>query len=64
MTVVSSNQTLQQGKGVCLLKKLLSTWLPNARTYLEQQTVPWLPWPVSRLCAMAPVAGEPNLNQT
>ena len=37
MTVVSSNQTLQQGKGVCLLKELLSTWLPSARIYLEQK---------------------------
>ena len=61
MTVVSSNRMLQLGKGVCLLKVLRSTWLPSARTNLEQQTVPWLPWPVSRLCVMAPVAGEPSL---
>ena len=61
MTVVSSNQMLQLGQGVCLLKELRSTWLPSARTYLEEKTVPWLPWPVRCLCAMAPVAGEPSL---
>ena len=61
MTVVTSNRMLPLGKGVCLLKELRSTWLPSARTNLEQQTVPWLPWPVSRLCVMAPVAGEPSL---
>jgi hypothetical protein len=51
MTVVSSNHTLPLGKGVCLLKELRSTWLPSARTYLEQKTVLLLPWPVSRLYA-------------
>ena len=59
---VPSSRKSKHGKGV--FQELVPRGARHAarvQNYVEQTTVPWLPWAVSRLCAMAPVSGEPSL---